>query len=140
MIAQERNDLKIRFFLLFAVLAGMIGLGHCQDLPDAPTPQAHQQTAGPKFFQFRGADDPPNATNKQVFHSKLFIATHVAYAVAVFYDIHHTHGAREKYDSELPAIPAIVGMDYIAYRLLSPSLSIEAPIYAIVHYSMDAAK
>lgn len=124
--------------LLVVVLFICVASAHCQDLPDNPHPQP--EVTSPKFFQFRGADDPQNATNRQVWHSKVFVAAHICYVVAVLYDIHHTHQARETYESEVPAIPAIIGLDYVAYRFLSPSLSTEAAVYGVIHYSLDAAK
>jgi hypothetical protein len=103
-------------------------------VPDTPQPQKVT------FFTFRSKwQAPPLRTAKQTLNKK-FVILHSALLVTFLIDHHLTHAARENYPSELPAITAVTSLDYLASRLFSESLSVEAPIWGIQHYARDAAK
>jgi hypothetical protein len=109
--------------------------------PPAPLPALTGVRSTPAgFWTFRTWKEPDLRTTKQVFTSKTFIILHAAFAAAVFVDIAHTHGAREKFHSELPVIPAFIGWDFLMDKYVSRSYSVEAPIYGIFHYTRDALK
>lgn len=104
-------------------------------LPTNPVPQPKPAS----FFTFRSSwKSPALKPNKKSW--AIFAAAHVALGITLAYDIHHTHGARETVDSEVPAVLAVSALDFAAFKFFSPALSIEAPIYGIQHYARDAAK
>jgi hypothetical protein len=119
-------------------------------LPDAPEPQppyvvASRPTPPPRtrptpgFFTFRKSyKDPPLRTNKEVFHSKTFLLLNGALLAAVVVDIQHTHGARESWGSELPAVGGAIGLDYLMDRFFTRAYAVEGPIFGIQHYVRDA--
>lgn len=115
----------------------LISASALAQLPNAPVPQpkpAH-------FFTFRGSwQAPPLRTNRQSLESKTFLLLHGALLAAVIVDVRHTHAARENYPSELPAVAAVTGMDYLMDRFVTRSFSVEAPVYGIQHYVRDALK
>lgn len=123
-------------FLLFLLATSCAA----QEFVENPQPRKEPaQTA--TFWTFRQSwQDPPLRTNRQVFRSKTFWLLHGAYAASVIVDIKHTHGARESWGSELPAIPAIMGMDYLMDRFFTRAMAVEAPIYGIQHYVRDALR
>lgn len=97
-----------------------------------------QEAAG--FWTMRSFNDAPLRTNKQILKSKSFWGLNSAFAAVVIYDVRHTHGVRESAGSEYPVIPAVIALDYLMDRFVSRSLSVEAPVYGIIHYTRDALK
>lgn len=117
-------------------------LSHAESFEEVPCSSMPEIFDDPKpgFFIFRKLDAPALRTNKQELRSKMFLIVHGLAFAAVIADIKHTHGARETWGSELPAVAGITGMDYVLDRFVSRSLSFEAPIYAIIHYTRDALR
>lgn len=128
-------------------------------LPDAPQPQLSasdtmipgasqaeretwKQFSGKQatFFTFRKSyQDPPLRTNRQAF-SKKFIILHALLLTSFIVDNRVTHGAREKWDSEVPAILGGGTLDYAMTRFFTEAYSVEGPVYGIQHYVRDALK
>ena len=46
----------------------------------------------------------------------------------------------EDWGSEMPAMAAETGLDFIFSKYVSESLSVEAPVYAMYHYSKAIAQ
>ncbi len=106
---------------------------------DAPQPAPAEKHV--TFWTFRkGPDAAPLRTNRQVLFSKTFLALNGALAASLIVDHHVTHNAREHYDSELPAVAGVIGLDYVADRFFSRVISVGPPVYGIIHYVRDALK
>ena len=89
------------------------------------------------FWTFRKSwQDPPLRSNRYTFDKK-FLALHglAAVAMSVACKRHIEH-----WSSEAPAVGAVTALDYTMSRFFSESMSVEAPVYAIVHYSRSAAQ
>ena len=95
-------------------------------LPDAPVPQEVHHTDG--FFKFRTWDQPVIHPNKKSW--ALFALTHAAAWGALAAANHN----KEPLGEESVALGAVTGFDFLALKLFSPAMSIEAPIYAAIHY------
>lgn len=125
----------MKYLILLALLTGSL---FAQSVPDAPRPQP-KPVHHDGFFTFRGDwRKPALRPNKKSW--VLFATSQAAMWAAVTYDIKHTHGAREQWHSEAPAVAAITGMDFLAFKFFSPSFSVGPPVYVITHYLRDSVK
>lgn len=102
-------------------------------------PQLERDASTVHFWTYRGWQDPPLRSNKQVFRSKLFIATHVGGAIAMIVAC-RSKTSREKWHSEVPAVAAMFGMDYIQFRFVGGPNAIAPPIYEMVHYGLASTR
>jgi len=91
------------------------------------------------FWTYRGWQDPPLRTNKQVFRSKAFLAAHIAGAIAMIVAC-RTKNSGEDWGSEVPAVAGIFGMDYLQFRFVGGPNAIGAPIYEMIHYGLASAR
>jgi hypothetical protein len=91
------------------------------------------------FWTYRGWQEPPLRSNKQVFHSKVFVAAHVGGAIAMIVACRNKN-SKEDWGSEVPAVAAMFGMDYLQFRFIGGPNAIVAPIYEMVHYSRASAR
>lgn len=91
------------------------------------------------FWTYRGAADPPLRTNKDVFRSKLFLATHIGGAIAMMVAC-GTKNSGEHWDSEAPAVAALFGLDYVQFRLIGGPNAIGPPMYEMIHYGLASAR
>lgn len=48
--------------------------------------------------------------------------------------------SREKWHSEVPAVAAMFGMDYIQFRFVGGPNAIAPPIYEMVHYGLASTR
>jgi hypothetical protein len=123
----------VKAILLLLLLAAALPLA--AQLPDAPAPQPKAT-----FWTFRGHwQAPPLRSSREVLTGKKFIALHVALMATFLIDHRLTRGERETYGSEVPAILAVTGVDYLSDRVFTEAFTVEAPIYGIQHYARDAA-
>lgn len=155
-----------RILASLVLLLGGVCWGQASLVPDAPstvTPTCTENSGKPcpewvhkLVGQYPPAPDSPDATRVAQFFTfntdsratlkpdkkswAIFTFTHVALAVTFAVDHKLTHGVRENSSSEIPAILGVTGLDFLAFKCISPSLSVEAPVYAIVHYARDATK
>lgn len=155
--------LKIAAFLLLGTLAGA-------QLPDAPQPQSSGclrgtmnaageisyievkcssipawkpiEPAPPKpagFWTFRSSwEQPPLRSNRKTFDKK-FILLHAGAAIAMVVAC-RDRSSQEDWASEVPAVAGVTALDYVASRFFTEAFSVEAPVYAIVHYSRSASR
>lgn len=111
--------------------------------PYPPLPESEIQPArdpsSVHFWTYRGWQQPPLRTNKQVFHSKIFLAAHVGGAIAMTVAC-RSRNSGEDWGSEVPAVAAMFGMDYIQFRFVGGPNAIGAPIYEMVHYSRASTR
>ena len=129
---------------LSLLLVLLLTSGAWAQLPDAPQPQHEtwKEFSGKQatFFTFRKSyQDPPLRTNRQAF-SKKFIILHAMLWTSLIVDVKHTHGARETWDSEVPAMLGVTGMDYVMTRYFTEAYSVEGPAWGTTHYIRDALK
>ena len=91
------------------------------------------------FWTYRGWQEPPLRTNKEVFRSKLFLATHVGGAIAMIVACRNPR-SREKWHSEVPAVGAMLGIDYLQFRFVGGPNAIGPAIYQMIHYGIAATR
>jgi len=138
-----------------------------QGLPDAPSAivrqpdgsycigstcgwkQADIPPAPPTFFTFRQSwTAPPLRTNRQAFDKKFIVLHAIAWTAAIVACRRNLYtesgsggtGHNTCWGSEVPGMIAVTALDYAMTRLVSESLSVEAPVYAIAHYARSAAQ
>jgi len=80
------------------------------------------------FFAFRTWDQPLLRPNKKSW--AIFLGVHAAAWIALT----TANRRQEGWGSEAPALAAVTGLDFLAFKLLSPALSIEGGTYAAIHY------
>jgi hypothetical protein len=114
-------------------------IGQYPPLPDSATPQPERDPSSVHFWTYRGLEDPPLRTNKQVFHSKIFLAAHIGGAVAMIVACRSPH-SREDWGSEVPAVAALFGMDYLQYRFVGAPNAVAPAIYEMIHYSRASTR
>jgi hypothetical protein len=114
-------------------------IGQYPPLPESRTLQPARDPASVHFWTYRGWQEPPLRSNKQVFHSKVFVAAHVGGAIAMIVACRNKN-SKEDWGSEVPAVAAMFGMDYLQFRFIGGPNAIVAPIYEMVHYSRASAR
>lgn len=91
------------------------------------------------FWTYRGWQDPPLRNNKEVFRSKVFVAAHVGGAIAMIIAC-RTKNSGESWGSEVPAVAAMFGMDYLQFRFVGGPNAVAPAIYEMIHYSQASAR
>ena len=91
------------------------------------------------FWTYRGFNEPPLRDNKQVFRSKLFMGAHIGGAIAMIVACRNKRSG-EAGHSEVPAVAALFGMDYLQFRFIGGPNAIGAPIYEMIHYGRAGTK
>jgi hypothetical protein len=91
------------------------------------------------YWTYRGWRRSPLRTNKQVFHSKVFLATHIGGVIAMIVAC-RTKNSGEGWGSEVPAVAGFFGLDSIQFRFMSGPSAIGPPIYEMVDYGLASAK
>ena len=114
-------------------------IGQYPPLPESATPQPERDPSSVHFWTYRGWQDPPLRTNKQVFHSKTFLAAHVGGAVAMIVACRSKHSG-ESWGSEVPAVTALFGMDYLQFRFVGGPNAVGPAIYEMIHYSRASTR
>lgn len=110
--------------------------------PRSPTAEEFQPQRDPSsvhFWTYRGLEDPPLRTNKQVFRSKLFLAAHIGGAIAMIVACRNKN-SKEDWGSEVPAVAGMFGLDYLQFRFVGGPNAIGPPIYEMIHYSLASAR
>lgn len=114
-------------------------IGQYPPLPESQTNQPLRDPASVHFWTYRCLDEPPLRTNKQVFRSKLFVATHAGGAIAMAMAC-HTKNSGLDCGSQAAAVSAIFGLDYLQFRYVGGPNAIGPPIYEMVHYGLASTK
>jgi hypothetical protein len=70
----------------------------------------------------------------------LFTAAHVGMWASTVIAVRNHRTSKEEAHSEYPAVAFMTGMDLLAFKTISPSLSVGPAIYAMFHYSRAAAR
>ena len=102
-------------------------------------PQLQRDPATVHFWTYRAWGDPPLRTNKEVFRSKLFLAAHVGGALAMIVACRNKN-SREDWSSEVPAVAAMFGMDYLQFRFVGGPNAVAPPVYEMIHYGRAATR
>jgi len=114
-------------------------IGQYPPLPESRTKQPDRDPSSVHFWTYRGADEPALRTNKQVFHSKVFLAAHIGGAIAMTMAC-RTKGSGYAWESQAPAVGAILGLDYIQFRFIGGPNAIGPPIYEMIHYGLASTR
>ena len=91
------------------------------------------------FWTYRGAGDPPLRTTKQVLRSKVFVATHIGGAIAMIVACRNQR-SREEWHSEVPAVGALLGLDYLQFRFIGGPNAVAPAIYEMIHYGIASTR
>lgn len=113
-------------------------IGQYPPSPDSG-PQPERDPSTVHFWTYRGADDPPLRTTKQVFGSKVFVATHIGGAIAMIVACRNKR-SREEWHSEVPAIGAMLGVDYLQFRFIGGPNAVAPAIYEMIHYGIASTR
>lgn len=70
----------------------------------------------------------------------LFAAAHAGIWASTVIAVRNHRTSKEEGHSEYPAVAFMTGMDLLAFKTISPSLSVAPAIYGMVHYSRAAAR
>jgi len=114
-------------------------IGQYPPAPESEQFQPYRDASSVHFWTYRGWQDPPLRTNKQVFRSKAFLAAHIGGAIAMIVAC-RTKNSGEDWGSEVPAVAGIFGMDYLQFRFIGGPNAIGAPIYEMIHYGLASAR
>jgi hypothetical protein len=114
-------------------------IGQYPPSPESGNFQSQRDPSTVHFWTYRGVDEPPLRTNKQVFRSKLFLAAHIGGAIAMIVACRRKNSG-EDWGSEVPAVAGIFGLDYIQFRFIGGPNAIGPPIYEMIHYGLASAK
>jgi hypothetical protein len=107
----------------------LIGTCAAQELPDAPKP-----TSPAHIYSFRTDFKAPALySNHNLLKSKAFWASHAALAASAIVAC-RIKASGETWDSEMPAIAAVGGLDFVAAKYMSPLYMFGAPAWGIQHY------
>lgn len=83
------------------------------------------------FFHF---SDGRRALHPDKSSWAIFIASHAALWGATVFAVRRHVSSHEEAHSEYPAVAFLTGMDFLAFKTISPVVSVGAPIYGIQHY------
>jgi len=108
-------------------------MGQYPPLHESGKLQLEREPSSVHFWTYRGSQDPPLRTNEQVFRSKIFLATHIGGAVAMIVAC-RTKSSKEDWGSEVPAVGAIFGMDYLQFRFVGGPNAIAPAVYEMIQY------
>ena len=114
-------------------------VGQYPTAPESTQFQRYRDPSSVHFWTYRGWQEPPLRTNKQVFRSKAFLAAHVGGAIAMIVAC-RTKNSGENWGSEVPAVAAMFGMDYLQFRFVGGPNAVGAPVYEMIHYGLASAR
>lgn len=114
-------------------------IGQYPALPESTEPQLQRDPSTVHFWTYRGWDEPPLRNNKQVFRSKLFVGAHVGGAIAMIMACRNKN-SRENWASEIPAVSALFGMDYLQFRFIGGPNALAAPVYEMIKYGRASTR
>ena len=114
-------------------------IGQYPPLPESATPQPERDPSSVHFWTYRGWQERPLRTNKQVFHSRMFLAAHVGGAVAMIVACRSPHSG-ESWGAEVPAVAALFGLDYLQFRFVGAPNAVGPAIYEMIHYSRASTR
>lgn len=132
--------------ILLLALAAEDSNAQTIDAPSAVQKELARNTApklnpAPKFMAFRkGWDAPPLRTNKQVFTAKWsYVVPHILLWGAMAAAVRNKRSGEDLH-SELPAVAAVTGLDFLAMRLIGAPVATGAALYGTDHYLRAAVK
>lgn len=114
-------------------------IGQYPPLRESGKTQPPRDPSSVHFWTYRGWEEPPLRTNKEVFRSKLFLATHLGGAIAMGV-ASHTRNSGQTWGQGVPAVAVIFGMDYLQFRYVGGPNAIAPPVYEMVHYGLASTK
>ena len=114
-------------------------IGQYPPLPESNEPQPERDPSTVHFYTYRGFNEPPLRNNKQVFRSKLFVGAHIGGAIAMVMACRNKRSG-EAWHSEVPAVAALFGMDYLQFRFIGGPNAIGAPVYEMIKYGRAGTK
>lgn len=114
-------------------------IGQYPPLSESSVPQMRRDRASVHFWTYRGWQDPPLRTNEEVFRSKLFVAAHVGGAVALIVACRNK-SSREDWGSEVPAVAAMFGIDYLQFRFVGGPNAVGPAVYEMIHYGRASTR
>jgi hypothetical protein len=114
-------------------------IGQYPPLPESGKLQSERDPSSVHFWTYRGFQDPPLRTNKEVFRSKLFLAAHIGGAIAMIVAC-RTKNSKEDWGSEVPAVAGLFGMDYLQFRFIGGPNAVAPGVYEMIHYGLASTR
>ena len=91
------------------------------------------------LWTYRGWNEPPLRTNKEVFRSKAFIGAHVGGAIAMVVACRNKNSGKN-WGSEVPIVAGLFGMDYLQFRFVGGPNAVGPAVYEMVQYGQASTK
>ena len=114
-------------------------IGQYPSLPESTKTNQRRDPATVRFWTYRDPQDPPLRNNKEVFRSKLFVASHVGGVVAMIIAC-RARNSGESWGSDVPAVAAIFGMDYLQFRFIGGPNAIGPAVYEMIHFGRASTR
>ncbi len=114
-------------------------IGRYPPSPESSETNQRRDPATVRFWTYRSPQDPPLRNNKEVFRSKLFVASHVGGAVAMIMAC-RARTSGENWGSDVPAVAAIFGMDYLQFRFIGGPNAIGPAVYEMIHFGRASTR
>jgi hypothetical protein len=108
-------------------------IGQYPPLPELTETNQRRSPATVRFWTYRDPQDPPLRNNKEVFRSKLFVAAHFGGAVAMIMAC-RARNSGESWGSDVSAVAAVFGMDYLQFRFIGGPNAIGPAVYEMIHF------
>lgn len=114
-------------------------IGQYPPVPESEMLRPERDPSSVHLWTYRGWQDPPLRTNREVFRSKVFVATHVGGAIAMIVAC-RSRNSREGWGSEVPAVAAMFGMDYLQFRFVGGPNAVAPAVYEMIHYGRASTR
>lgn len=112
-------------------------VGQYPPVSDSEIPDHRNSPAS--FWTYRGGQDPPLRTSKEVFRSKIFILTHVGEAVAAIVVCRNKKSGQDC-GQTIPLSGGLVALDYLEFRFIGGPNAIGPPIALMIYYSHESTR
>jgi len=114
-------------------------IGQYPPVPESQILRLPRDPSSVHFWTYRGWQDPPLRTNKEVFRSKVFLIAHIGGAIAMVVAC-RSKTSKEDWGSEVPAVAAMLGMDYIQFRFVGGPNAVAPAVYEMIYYGLASTR
>ncbi|HUM04030.1 MAG TPA: hypothetical protein VLT90_01130 [Terriglobales bacterium] len=113
-------------------------IGQYPHLPQSE-PLLERDPSTVHLWTYRRLGEPALRTNKEVFHSKVFITAHVGGAIAMAVACRNKNSGYS-WGEQVPAVSALFAIDYLQFRFVGAPNAIAPPVYEMIKYGRASTK